>query len=475
MEHWLPIGFELPDGHQTKNVLQSGLNWQILKASEGGKVLIVKEVLLNKWIENNLIDSSTFLAFKFGDDQFHCLYASGIYQLTSIENGKSPSSKNEAFAFVNSLSETRKLCEAFTFQDALYVEKISRLLPTFTISTPVDDDVIVGYWLTGGIPISAKSFRKLSQAVTWLPPATLGELVVASGTVTSSECDLGLEKNKDASISETGISTRDSKNTRAKKINELFNLPGRKELTDFFNEHIIDIVNNEQRYKNLGIGFPSALILYGPPGTGKTYAVERLTDFLGWPMFEVDATSIASPYIHETSKKIAEIFKKAIDNAPSVLVMDEMDAFLSDRESGSGQHRVEEVAEFLRQIPEATKNKVLIVAMTNRIDMIDPAILRRGRFDHVIKVDYASEEEILSMLNQALEKIPKSGDLHLTEIAKSLAGRPLSDSAFVIREAARLAAKNSKDQIDQISIEQALESTPERTSSSDAHKKIGFI
>src|SRR3546814_16081302 len=73
-----------------------------------------------------------------------------------------------------------------------------------------------------------------------------------------------------------------------------------------------------------------------------------------------------------------------MENAPSVLVIDEMEAFLADREMGSGHHRVEEVAEFLRRIPEAVKNEVLIIAMTNRIDMIDPAITRRGRFDHAI-------------------------------------------------------------------------------------------
>src|SRR3546814_3148906 len=73
-----------------------------------------------------------------------------------------------------------------------------------------------------------------------------------------------------------------------------------------------------------------------------------------------------------------------------------MEAFLADREMGSDHHRVEEVAEFLRRIPEAVKNEVLIIAMTNRIDMIDPAIQRRGRFDHVIKVDFASEIEVRS-------------------------------------------------------------------------------
>jgi len=70
-------------------------------------------------------------------------------------------------------------------------------------------------------------------------------------------------------------------------------------------------------------------VLHGPPGCGKTFAVDRLVDFLGWPSFQIDASSVASPYIHETSKKVAEVFDKAIQNAPSVLVIDEMEAFLA--------------------------------------------------------------------------------------------------------------------------------------------------
>jgi len=170
-------------------------------------------------------------------------------------------------------------------------------------------------------------------------------------------------------------------------------------LEQFFNEHVIDIIENEVRYRALGIEFPSAIILHGPPGCGKTFAVEKLVDYLGWPSFQIEASSVASPYIHETSKKVAEVFEAAIKNAPSVLIIDEMEAFLADRQGGAeGHHRVEEVAEFLRRIPEAINKHVLIVAMTNRIDMIDSAILRRGRFDHVIKVDMASQIEVESLL-----------------------------------------------------------------------------
>jgi SpoVK/Ycf46/Vps4 family AAA+-type ATPase len=286
--------------------------------------------------------------------------------------------------------------------------------------------------------------------------------------------EVGLLKDSESSTSSIIASNKHDGRNIAPKTSH-FELPGRIELTNFFNEHVVDIINNEERYKLLGINFPSAIILYGPPGSGKTYAVQKLTDYLEWPMFEVDASSIGSPYIHETSKKIADIFKRAIESSPSILVIDEMDAFLSDREAGAGQHRVEEIAEFLRQIPEATKNKVLIVGMTNRIDTIDSAILRRGRFDHVIMVDYANEEEILGMLKNSLSKIPKSDDINLVDASKRLAGRPLSDAAYVIREAARLAARSGKTFMDQESLNIALDETPVRDKNSEQHRPIGFL
>jgi Cdc6-like AAA superfamily ATPase len=471
MEQWLPIGFELEEGLLTKKVLQQGLNWQITSASDAGRVLFVTPNLYDKWVSLSIIDKDEFRSINFGDEIFRYYHSKPEYTLTSIDNIGVSRAKSDAISFAYALKKTRECNSEIPFQDSIYLESISRLLPTFSISTPVEDDVILGYWLTGGIPISCKKFRKLNQSVTYLKSSDVQEIIEAAG-LTAKEL-AGTDKfNK----SEDALSiTEDTVNYGGEVQAGEFMLKGRDGLSHFFNEHVIDIVRNEARYKAMGIGFPAAIILYGPPGSGKTYAVERLTDYLGWPIFSVDASSIGSKYIHETSQKIAEIFKRAINSSPSVLVIDEMDAFLTDREADSGQHRVEEVAEFLRQIPEATKNKVLVIGMTNRIDMIDPAILRRGRFDHVIKVDYASDQEIFEMMSSELAKVPTEETLDLHLISKDLTGRPLSDAAFVVRESARLAARNGQNKISQDNLNAALQSTGARNASEEKHMRIGFI
>lgn len=475
---WLPIGFVLPDGAKTRVALFEGANWQILETQGDGRALVVQQALARRWLDAGLIDDGVFTAFQFGDIKLCAISCGPSQAMCPASEAKSPDNKAEALAFALALKATRDIDVESAFQDALYIEKITRLLPTYSISLRVGDDIVLGYWLTGGANISAASFRRLRQTMSWMGASHLKDIVQAAGFEVAEIIPLSRKsspppKPMEAAPARAG---EEEANRPASEANKVFELAGRPELAAFFNEHVVDIVLNRDRYKALGIEFPSAVILYGPPGTGKTFAVERLVDFLGWPSFEIDASSVASPYIHETSKKVAQVFEKAIENAPSVLVIDEMEAFLADREMGSGQHRVEEVAEFLRRIPEAVKNGVLIIAMTNRIDMIDPAIQRRGRFDHVIKVDFASEIEIRSLLDKLLSSLPNEPDVDTHLLARELAGRPLSDVTFVVREGARLAARSGKERLDQASLLSALRATPARErEGGDTKRRIGFI
>lgn len=477
LDAWLPIGFKLPDGAKVRTALFEGTDWQMYETLGGGWALVTLDALAQHWLDAGLIEDGTFSASQFGDRQLRSISCGPSQTMCPVSEAKSPDNKVEALSFALALKATRDIDAESPLQDALYVEKITRLLPTYSISSKTNDDIVLGYWLTGGTNIPATSFRRLRQSMSWLGAGHLKDVVQAAGFEVAEI--IPLERKPAAAVKNADIAPAenvDKSNPAEPESSNDFELAGRLELAAFFNEHIVDIILHRDRYRALGIEFPSAVILHGPPGCGKTFAVDRLVDFLGWPSFEIDASSIASPYIHETSKKVAQVFDKAIENAPSVLVIDEMEAFLADREMGSGHHRVEEVAEFLRRIPEAVKNDVLIIAMTNRIDMIDPAIQRRGRFDHVIKVDFASEVEVKSLLDKLLSSLPKESDVHSEPLAKELAGRPLSDVSFVVREGARLAARSGKDKLDQASLLSALSASPARKrEGGDTKRSIGFV
>ena len=161
-----------------------------------------------------------------------------------------------------------------------------------------------------------------------------------------------------------------------------------------------------------------------------------------------------------------------MDHAPSVLVIDEMEAFLSERSAGgsAANHHLEEVAEFLRKIPEAVDKGVLIFAMTNMIDSIDPAIIRRGRFDHMIKVDYATKEEMRAFLEKRLKELPTADDVEIEPLAERLDAHPMSDAAFVLKEAGRLAVRRELDEINNACLIDAANQLPKK----EAKRKIGF-
>jgi len=478
----LPYGYDLGEGVKIHSLLFAGENWQIYDTHGPCNILITVPDLAKKWSKSGLIEDSMLGDVKFGPACYRSLSSPMKFMLSPVEGGRSPDSKVDAISFATALKESRRIAPDVSFHDAIYVEQYSRLLPTWTLTPRIDDQVVLGMWITGGVTISVGSFRRLVQLAGWMSPADLADVVTAAGLLVPESAEVLVKQRPrhikssahEAAISQAQVPAKKQSEDGRESNCGPFVLPGRPQLERFFNEHVIDIIFNPDRYKALGISFPAPIILHGPPGCGKTFAVERLVEYIDWPIFSVDSASIGSPFIHETSKRISTVFDKAIDNAPSVILIDEMEAFLSDRHSAgpSGHHHVEEVAEFLRRIPEAINSRVLIIAMTNLIGLIDPAILRRGRFDHVIEVGMPSRTEVKALLGSLLAKVPVSMDLNLAPILDALTGKPLSDSAFVIREAARIAAKSGKTMIDQESLASALSSLPEASAKGSKH--IGF-
>jgi hypothetical protein len=455
IESWFPVGFELPDGNKLRLAKQEGIDWQIFETLSTQNSLIATQTLWEKWRQSGVVEEGIFDEFEFGGKQFYSLSSDRGQNLSKLSECSVPDSINEALGFAKSLRATRNIDSKSDLSNGIYVEKISRILTTGELSPTTEDSVVLGFWLTG-VSIPIESTRRLNSLLGWMPETEIRRVIEAAGF----EYKPREHRTKKAPIED------------GPQREKGFRLIGRPELEHFFNEQVIEIIENSERYKKLGINFPSAMILYGLPGCGKTFAVDRLVDYLDWPSFSIEASSVASPYIHETSRKVAEVFTLAIENAPSVLVIDEMESFLSDRQ-GAQHHKVEEVAEFLRRIPEAVSNQVLVIAMTNRIEMIDSAILRRGRFDHIFEVKMATANEVSDLLHHLLSEVECDSDLNISEVSKHLAGRPMSDITFVVREAARISAKAGRDSINQPALLTALASTPER-SKEEKGTRIGF-
>lgn len=446
--------------------------WQIYDTSNNGRVLVAESGLASQWLENRLLTGTEQNGFVYGRRRYVLVLGGRSYRLETVDDAEKPDDFTDCQAFVAAVAETRKLVPDVGFHDAIYVERLSRMLPCYTPAPQTDDATLVGFWITGGVNVSILSTRRLRSLAPWLETRQLKQLAVALNLaepnieVVDEPSTRNVPTQKRASKSQAGVE---------QPLAE-FSLPGRPILEAFFNEHVIDLIQNEDRYKALGIKFPGAVLLHGPPGCGKTFAVEKLVEHLDWPFFSIDAGSIGSPFIHETGKKIAETFEQAAKVSPSVVVIDEIDAFLAARDStAGGQHRVEEVAEFLRSIPKAAENNVLVIGMTNRLDSLDPAIVRRGRFDHILEVGMPSKIEITSLLNAKLAGIPTDGDIDIAGMATALAGRPLSDVGFILREACRLAAKSGATKVCANHFEMALEASPSRISNERKLRKIGFI
>lgn len=422
-------------------------DYEIYRTISNAPLLVVRKNLYDKWISDNLFFSvNPFKTTKIDDVEYYYLTTNKSFQLSPVRFGDALCDKQKAVTFAFTLKQMRKITN-ISLYDGIYIEEYGYILPTYTSET-ISDDALFGTYLSAG---RIRHFSDGNLDTLFLDKEAYIELAKIVG--------IEIKEKDSVQVAEQ------------EKQSEKFSLAGRPELEKFFNEHIINILNEPERYSRLGIDFPSSVILYGPPGCGKTYAVDKLVDYLGLPKFEINSASIASPYIHDTAKRISGIFESAINAAPSVVVIDEMESYLSNREdSGTSGHHFEEVAEFLRQIQAAQNNKVLIIAMTNMYSKIDPAILRRGRFDHHIEVGLPSQDEIYALLLNVTKKIALEETVDLKVLSEKLNGKTLADVTFIVKEAGLLSGQSGSDYITNEALNKAIEMLPKE----EVRRRIGF-
>ena len=213
-------------------------------------------------------------------------------------------------------------------------------------------------------------------------------------------------------------------------------------------EEIVDFLEAPQKYTNLGARIPKGVIMVGPPGTGKTLLAKAVAGEAGVPFFSISGSDFVEMFVGVGASRVRDLFAEAKKNAPCIVFIDEIDAVARRRGSGLGgghDEREQTLNQMLVEMDGFGINEGIIVrAATNRVDILDPAILRPGRFDRRIHVglpDVRGREEILKV--HAKNK-PLADDVNLEEIARTTAGFAGADLENLLNEAAICAARENR-------------------------------
>ena len=223
---------------------------------------------------------------------------------------------------------------------------------------------------------------------------------------------------------------------------------------------IVDFLKDPSHFNKLGARIPRGVLLVGPPGTGKTLLARAVAGEANVPFFSISGSDFVEMYVGVGASRVRDLFNEAKKNSPSIIFIDEIDAVGRHRGAGMGgghDEREQTLNQLLVEMDGFGVNEgIIVMAATNRVDILDPAILRPGRFDRKVgvgKPDIRGREEILKVHSK--EK-PLGDDVDLTRVAQTTAGFTGADLENLLNEAAILAAKQSRRYILQADIEQAF-------------------
>lgn len=213
---------------------------------------------------------------------------------------------------------------------------------------------------------------------------------------------------------------------------------GMRELKALLERDVILPLQEPELYREYRVSLPNGILLYGPPGCGKTFIARKLAEILAFHFIEIKPSDLGSIFVHGTQGKIGALFADAMKHAPCMLFLDEIDALLPSRSPELYHSYAAEVNEFLAQLNEAASKRLLVVGATNRLDKIDPAALRPGRFDKKVFVGPPDLEARMELLKLALADRPQVA-IELLAMARECAGYTCAELTFIVDEAARRA------------------------------------
>jgi cell division protease FtsH len=236
-------------------------------------------------------------------------------------------------------------------------------------------------------------------------------------------------------------------------------------------EEIKEFLDQPQKFRAMGAKIPKGVLLYGPPGTGKTLIARAVAGEAGVPFYAISGSEFVEMFVGVGASRVRDLFEQAKANAPSIVFIDEIDAVGRHRGAGLGgghDEREQTLNQLLVELDGFDPNDgVIVIASTNRPDILDPALLRPGRFDRQIVVDRPDIRGREQILDVHAKGKPLGEGISTKDLARQTPGFTGADLANLINEAALLAARRDKTKIDQPELEEAIERViagPERRS-----------
>ncbi|WP_096017597.1 ATP-dependent zinc metalloprotease FtsH [Campylobacter lanienae] len=228
-------------------------------------------------------------------------------------------------------------------------------------------------------------------------------------------------------------------------------------------KEIVDFLKNPERYIRLGAKIPKGVLLVGPPGTGKTLLAKAVAGEAEVPFFSVSGSSFIEMFVGVGASRVRDLFENAKKEAPAIVFIDEIDAIGKSRAAGSVMGGNDEREQTLNQLLaemdgfDSDKSPVIVLAATNRPEVLDAALLRPGRFDRQVLVDKPDFKGRVDILKVHSKEVKLSNDVNMDEIGRLTAGLAGADLANIINEAALLAGRSNKTKINQQDLVEAVE------------------
>ena len=228
-------------------------------------------------------------------------------------------------------------------------------------------------------------------------------------------------------------------------------------------KEIVDFLKFPERYMNLGAKIPKGVLLVGPPGTGKTLLAKAVAGEASVPFFSVSGSSFIEMFVGVGASRVRDLFENAKKEAPAIVFIDEIDAIGKSRAAsgmmGGNDEREQTLNQLLAEMDgfSSDKSPVIVLAATNRPEVLDAALLRPGRFDRQVLVDKPDFQGRKDILKVHSAEIKLGKDIDIEEIARLTAGLAGADLANIINEAALLGGRKNKDYVEQIDLVEAVE------------------